>query len=65
MTTITLQYNESQTGIKDMLYALLKTGLFKEVSEPNYNPEFVKKIKAAEAGPKNRLTPELEKKLFG
>ena len=65
MTTITLQYNEQQLGIRDLLNALMKTGHFQEVSSPHYNPEFVKKIKAAEVGPKNRLTPELEKKLFG
>ena len=65
MTTITLQYNERKTGLNDLLNALIKTGQFKKISQPNYNPTFVKMIKDAHKGPKKELTPALKEKYFG
>ncbi|MDR2908163.1 MAG: hypothetical protein LBU91_09280 [Bacteroidales bacterium] len=65
MTTITLQYNEKKIGMKELLNALMKTGCFKQVSPPSYDPEFVKMIKEASRGPKRKLTPALKEKYFG
>lgn len=72
--TVLLEFNSKQKVAKSLLQVMLDSGFVKIKGTPDilsssagsvYNPEYVKKIKAAQVGPKTRLTPKLEKKLFG
>ncbi len=68
---LVLEFNSKQKVAWSLLQVMLDSGFLKikepveATAESPYNPEYVKKIKAAQAGPKTRLTPKLEKKLFG
>ena len=71
---ILLEFDSKQRVAQSLLQVMLDSGFVRKIEtigmtsksvEPHYNPEYVKEIKAAQSGPKTRLTPELEKELFG